>query len=157
MSNRMRWRAGETNPVICPVDSPTVIEIGDLVFLDTDDAKPFKDMPDQGTLVSNQQITKDSFLGVAMQASRAGDSKPIRVATTGVFEFEVASTTIELGEMLGAAEDGAGVTIQNQIVRTVATSDRALGRCAKRLNPAGTKVEISIVSTSIAGGVQDHT
>ena len=31
MSNKMRWRYGDTNPVQAPVASSTVIEIGDLV------------------------------------------------------------------------------------------------------------------------------
>src|SRR3954466_1580321 len=37
MSNTMRWRYGDTCPVMLPVDSATVIEIGDMLFLDTDD------------------------------------------------------------------------------------------------------------------------
>ena len=40
MANTMRWRYGETNPVVLPVASATVIEIGDLVVLDTGTAKP---------------------------------------------------------------------------------------------------------------------
>ncbi len=46
MSNIMRWRYGETWPVMLPVDSTTVIEIGDLVYLDTDDAKPASSQAD---------------------------------------------------------------------------------------------------------------
>ena len=49
MANTMRWRYGDTNPVMLPVDSATVIEIGDLVYLDTDDAKPASAQADQGT------------------------------------------------------------------------------------------------------------
>ena len=40
MSDKMRWRYGETNPVVAEVDSTTVIEIGDLLYLDGDDVKP---------------------------------------------------------------------------------------------------------------------
>ena len=40
MSDILRWRYGDTSPVVIPVDSATVIEIGDLVYLDTEDAKP---------------------------------------------------------------------------------------------------------------------
>jgi hypothetical protein len=47
MADTMRWRYGETNPVLVPVDSRTVIEIGDLVYLDTDDAKPASAQADQ--------------------------------------------------------------------------------------------------------------
>ncbi len=40
MADSLRWRYGETNPIVLPVDSATVIEIGDLVYLETDDVRP---------------------------------------------------------------------------------------------------------------------
>ena len=36
----MRWRYGDTNPVVAAVAAGTVIEIGDLLWQDTDNAKP---------------------------------------------------------------------------------------------------------------------
>lgn len=32
MSDKMRWRYGDTNPVVAAIDAATVIEIGDLVY-----------------------------------------------------------------------------------------------------------------------------
>jgi hypothetical protein len=154
MANTMRWRYGDTCPVILPVDSATVIEIGDMVYLDTDDAKPASSQADQGSELSNQQLFHDLFAGVAMQASRAGDTQPIRVATTGVFEFDVLSTTLEVGDMLGSDENVAGVALLNQTVAKVANANAAVGRCAKRLNPAGTRVLVDIVSSVLKGGTQ---
>jgi hypothetical protein len=49
MSDKMRWRYGDTNPVVAAVDSSTVIEIGDLLYQDTDDAKPASSQADQGS------------------------------------------------------------------------------------------------------------
>ena len=40
MSSTMRWRYGETNPIVLPVASATVIEIGDLVYFDSGTVKP---------------------------------------------------------------------------------------------------------------------
>jgi len=40
MSDKMRWRYADTNPVVAAVDADSVIEIGDLVWQDIDDAKP---------------------------------------------------------------------------------------------------------------------
>jgi hypothetical protein len=37
----------------------------------------------------------------------------------------------------------------------VATSNLAIGRCAKRVNPASTRVLIDVVSTVLRGGPQD--
>lgn len=154
MANTMRWRYGDTCPVVLPVDSATVIEIGDLVFLDIDDAKPAAMQIDQGTELANQQLFHDIFAGVAMQASRAGDTQPIRVATTGVFEFDIASTTLEVGDLIGSKENVAGVALLNQTVGKVTNANAAVGRCAKRLNPAGTRVLVDIVSSTVKGGTQ---
>ena len=43
MASTMRWRYGDTSPVMMPVDAATVIEIGDLLFYDMDDAKPARE------------------------------------------------------------------------------------------------------------------
>jgi len=154
MANTMRWRYGDTCPVMLPVDSATVIEIGDLVYLDTDDAKPASSQTDQGTESANQQLFHDNFAGVAMQASRSGDTQPIRVATTGVFEFDCLSTTLEVGDMMSSDENAGGTALLNQTVAKVTNANMAVGRCAKRLNPAGTRVLVDIVSSMLKGGTQ---
>jgi hypothetical protein len=156
MSDTLRWRYGDTNSIVLPVDSATVIEIGDLVWLDTDDAKPASAQADLGTEAQNQEAFHDKFAGVAMQRSRAGDTTPIRVATTGVFEFDTPNVTYEVGALLGPKGTGASeaVGLSNQTIESVATENLAVGRCAKRLNPAGTKVFVDIVSTVLRGGPQ---
>lgn len=154
MSHQMRWRYGDTNPVMLPVDSSTVIEVGDLVYLDTDDAKPASSQADQGLLSTNQETFHDGFAGVAMQASAAGDTDSIRVATTGVFGFDCSAGTFEVGDLVGVAENAAGTELENQAVVAVTVANRALGRCCKRLNPAGTAVFVDIVSTVAKGGPQ---
>ena len=154
MASTMRWRYGDTSPVMMPVDAATVIEIGDLLYYDTDDAKPAASMPDQGTEGGNQQLFHDLFAGVAMQASAAGDSDPIRVATTGVFEFDCVSATVEIGDLLGGDENVGGTALLNQTVVEVANANAAVGRCAKRVNPAGTRVLVDIVSSIVHGGTQ---
>jgi hypothetical protein len=150
----MRWRYGETSPVMLPVDSATVIEIGDIVFLDTDDAKPASAIPDQGTELANQQFFHDVFAGVAMQASAAGDTDPIRVATAGVFEFDCLSATLEVGDLMSSDENAGGTALLNQTVAKVTAASAAIGRCAKRVNPAGTRVLVDIVSAVLRGGPQ---
>lgn len=154
MANTMRWRYGDTSPVILPVDATTVIEIGDMVYLETDDARPAFAQADQGTEPANQQLFHTKFAGVAMQASPNGDSTPIRVATTGVFEFDILSTTLEVGDLIGSKENVAGVALLNQSVTKVTSANAAVGRCAKRLNPVGTRTLVDIVSTISLGGPQ---
>ena len=154
MSNAMRWRYGDTNPVMVPVDSATVIEIGDLLYLDTDDAKPASDQADQGTAGANQQEFQGKFVGVAMQCSASGETGSIRIATSGVFEFACDATTFEIGDLLGPPENSSGTALENQKLEVVGSEASALGRCAKRVNPARNKVLVDIVSTVMRGGPQ---
>ena len=154
MSDKMRWRYGDTNPVVAAVDNATVIEIGDLVYQDVDDAKPASAQADQGSETANQELFADKFLGVAMQRSRSGDTDPIRVAATGVFEFDCPSGTFELGDMVGADENAGGNALLDQQVAAVSASKYAIGRVAKRVAAAATSVLVDIRSTIMTGGVE---
>jgi hypothetical protein len=151
----MRWRYGETNPVVLPVASATVIEIGDLVYLDTT-AKPAGGLAYGASLAATQEAFHDAFAGVAMQQSRAGDTQSIRVATTGVFEFACASATLEVGARIGVDDNVAGDALVNQQVIAVdgASPQLSIGYCAKRVNPAGTSVLVDVVSTVSHAGPQ---
>ena len=157
MSDKMRWRYGDTNPVVAAVDSATVIEIGDLVYQDIDDAKPASAQADQGSETNNQTTLAENFLGVAMQRSAAGDTAPIRVATTGVFEFDCPSGVYELGTLVGVDENVAGTGLLNQQVDAVPSAALAIGRVAKRVASAATSVLIDVCSTVMAGGVAGTT
>lgn len=154
MADVMRWRYGDTNPVVFEVDSSTVIEIGDLLYLVSDDVRPASSLADAGTEAANQEAFHDDFAGVAMQRSRDGDTDPVRVATTGVFDFDCPSGTFEVGDLMGADEAASGTQLEDQIVDGVATENLAIGRVAKRVNPAGTHVLVNIVSTVMHGGPQ---
>ena len=153
MSDKMRWRYGDTNPVIAAVDADTVIEIGDLVYQETDDVRPASQQADQGTKLANQELFSNKFLGVAMQRSRSGETAPIRVATTGVFEFDCPNTAFELGDMVGVDENAAGDALLNQQVAKVAAAKYAVGRDAKRQSGTIT-VLVDIRSTVMTGGVE---
>ncbi|HEY4759724.1 MAG TPA: hypothetical protein VIH42_04015 [Thermoguttaceae bacterium] len=154
MTDKMRWRYGDTNPVIAAVDAATVIEIGDLVYQETDDVRPASSQEDQDSETANQELFADKFLGVAMQRSRTGETAPIRVATTGVFEFDCPSGTFELGNLIGVDEDAAGTALLNQQVAPVSLSKYAIGRVAKREASNTTNVLIDIRSTVMTGGVE---
>ena len=184
MSDKMRWRYGDTNPVVAAVDSATVIEIGDLVYQDVDDARPasrlISEMPQShpdryqdlqetiqpsvgegmATTTATQEIPQelfaDNFLGVAMQRSRSGDTESIRVATTGVFEFDCPAGLYELGDLMGVDQIVDGPALANQTVTPVDGAKLAISRVAKRV-PApysATSVLVDIRSTVMTGGIR---
>ncbi len=156
MANTMRWRYGETNPVVLPVASATVIEIGDLVYYDSGTAKPADALTYGASLAATQEAFHDKFAGVAMQQSRDGDTQDIRVATTGVFEFDAASATFDVGDRIGVDDNAGATALVNQQVIGVNTAnpELSIGYCAKRVNPAGTKVLVDVVSTVSHAGPQ---
>ena len=158
MANIMRWRYGETNPVTLPVDSATDIEIGDMVLLDTDDAKPASSINDIGgagpaTLAAAQEQLHDSFVGVAMQRSRAGDTQAIRIATSGVFEFDCHSATFEFGDRVGVESSDNEPLADQSVVRVTENEPQlSIGQVAKRVTTADTKVLVQILSTVMRDG-----
>lgn len=156
MGDRMRWRYGDTNPVIADVDPDTVIEIGDLLWQDQDDAKPASMAATDGDrhVFGLDEIFVRKFLGVAMQRSRAGDASPIRVATTGVFEFDcVPPITCELGDLIGPQISHENPQLANQRVVKVGLASCAIGRAAKRHSTPALCVLVDIRSTVMTGGV----
>lgn len=154
MANKMRWRYGDTNPITLPVATDVVIEIGDLVGASSGAAHPASAFEDLGSEAGNQEAFHDIFAGVAMQASPAGENTPIRIATTGVFEFDCPSATHEVGILLGADEGGSGDVLEDQVIVAVSTANLAVGRCVKRDATASSKVLVEIVSTLTLGGPQ---
>ncbi len=154
MANTMRWRYGDTNPVTLPVNTGYTIDIGELVYLDVNSAKPVSSLSDQGTLAANQEMMHDKFLGVAMQATDAGGAAAIRIATSGVFEFQCLSETFEVGDLIGGREEASGTELETEIVTGVATENLSIGRCAKRVPTSGNKVLVDLVSTVTRGGPQ---
>ena len=156
MTDKMRWRYGDTNPVVAAVNAATVIEIGDLLWQDVDNAKPASALAGQGDKAVLQEAFAFKFLGVAMQRSRAGETAPLRVATTGVFEMDCPASTFELGDMVGpdATVPPAGSSLLCQQVVKVAQSAGAVGRVARRAAVSATSVLVDIRSTVMTGGVE---
>jgi len=153
MSNTLRYRRGDTNPVFAAPASVTVIEIGDLLYLDasTKAPKPASDQSNEGNLLANQMEFHDNFLGVAEQASADGDTDDIRIATSGDFEFPCASATFDLGDLIGAVEASNGTELEDQKVVAVDGEYASIGRCCQPEDSANTAVMVRIRSTVMEG------
>lgn len=154
MSDRMAsWQYGEPNPVITKaVASADVIEVGDLV-IDSGSGvvKAMSAVTWDTNIATTQEAGHDAFLGVAQERSRSGDTNPIRVHTTGVHEFDCASATFEIGDLVGPAKQ-SGNGIESQKVVAVATPNLAIGRVAKRYGSNTTKVLVAVDSVKMNGG-----
>lgn len=140
-------------PVLCPVDSATVIAVGDLLWLNTDDVRPATAQADQGTESLSQAAFHGNFAGIAMEASGNGESDPIQVATGGVWDCTCPSASFDIGDLIGPTEAGSGDTLQDQQVAGVSSVSEAIGRCV--LTAASTTtVRVEFVSSVFRGGAQ---
>ena len=94
MANVMRHRTGAKNPILVDVASATVVEVGDLICLTSN----YATTPSQlGSLAASLGDIAETFLGVAMSASANGETTPVRVATTGVFEYPCDAGSVYIG------------------------------------------------------------
>lgn len=145
----LRYKYGDANPVVSPaVVTDTVIQPGDLV---TDTPAAAADVTWDTDLATTQEAFHDAFLGVSGQRSRDGDTDPIRVNTTGVFEFDCAAATFDLGDLVGPAK-ATGNALESQKVVAVASANLAIGRVAKAYGSNTTKVLVRVESTVMTGG-----
>ncbi len=146
MTDNFRLRFDDVDRHLGLVDSDVAVAIGDLLYFDGDDVKPASSQTDQESLADNQALFASRFAGVAMQASELGENEPIRFAADGIFEFECASGTWELGDLVGACENEGGNALLNQQVAAVARPENALGFVA-RYEPAATnRVRVRLLS-----------
>lgn len=159
MADSLRYRYGETNPVQIPHKSGVALGIGDLCFEDPDDSsllKPASSYAWGGSLGATQQSFAAQFAGVNLQrwdgtnlptGNKDGDQ---RVATSGIFEFDVAAgTPLKVGDFVAPAQNIGGTTaLENQTVVKTTTKAAAIGRVEKNVANAS-KVLVRIFSAKL--------
>lgn len=146
MPNVHRLRHTDPQRVIrAPVDSATVIEVGDQLFYDTDDVKPASDITFVTSLTVTKQDFADRFAGIAMTASAAGETDPVTVATEGVFEMDCAAAQFELFEFVTPSDDGSQ-TLDDQSVVETSTGAEAIAWVAKRYGANTTRVLVELLT-----------
>ncbi len=151
MSNRVRFRSGQVELRKVRVDAETVIEAGDLVWLDTDDIKPASAFAWTTNLATTQANFAAKFLGVAHQPSAAGETDPISVDVSpfAIYEFDVASATYEVGGLLGPDEGSS--TLMHQQLETVAAAGSAIARSVEYRGSSHTKLRVQFASAFHCG------
>lgn len=150
MSNQLRLRSGQVQLHKLRVDSGTVLEAGDLVFLDADDVKPAADFPWDTDLPTTQGAFAAVFLGVAHQQSAEGDTDDVSIDLSpgSVYEFDVNSATYEVGGLL--APDESSLTLMNQQLEAAA-GNSSIARAAEYKAAASTKLRVTFASAFHAG------
>lgn len=150
MANNLRYRHGPQLLVDCAVDSTTVIEAGDMVYLDTDDVKPATSFTFTTNVATTQANFAAVFVGIANAQSRNGDTDDIAVdiSNLSVYEMACASATAEIGDDYAPDTTGAtsSDTLMDQTLEQPAAATSAIARCVKRKVVASTVVEVVFAS-----------
>jgi hypothetical protein len=170
MSDKFRYRRGDTKPILMVPDSAAAIHVGDLVFQDpsTKKVRSAASMINQGSETLNQQTLHDLFAGVAMQRGGALESGEVSfnlnplpgqivVATAGEFEFDCPATAFQPGDLVGGCNNAGGTALLAQQIKKVTAVANAIGVAVPEAGAVGvsrTSVVIRIVNTIIDGGQQ---
>lgn len=147
-----RYIRGETNPVFVTVATAKAVSTGALVGMSSDTLVNASDTAWVDTIATAQATFKALFLGVAAQDKVANvarvhgnsDDNVIRVATSGIWEFDCASATFAVGDLVGPAK-ASGNAVEDEKVAAVATESLAIGRVVESAASA-TKVKVQILS-----------
>lgn len=130
-----------------PVDSAQTIDIGELCWLNTNDARP----ADQATYGADLPITQANFaklfIGVAMDTSETGDTREIAIATEGVFELICAAAQFEIGDLVGVDDNtGSTALLPAQVIASGENGAiGAIGRVVRRYGANTTRVLVELL------------
>jgi len=133
--------------VAAAYDGSIAVQIGDLMFLDGDDAKPASSQADQGAEAANQRLFARRFLGVSAEKKLAADpAGTIQVTKVGEYDYDCESATWEVGELVTIDEAASGTALHNQKLVKTTDADLAIGYCSKREPNATTRVRVVLTS-----------
>lgn len=151
---------GDTRPVIAPVATAQAVAVGDIVGLSSGNTVRAEDTTWDTNTATTQAAFALLFLGVSGQRKTAavarvdgnGEDNRIRIDADGIWEFDCASATFAVGDLVGPAKQ-TGNALESQKVVAVATENLAIGRVAEA-GASVTRVKVKILSVKMPAGRQ---
>lgn len=145
----MRHRYGPQMIVRAAVDSGTEIANGDLLILDTDDAKPASSQAWDTDLATTLGAFNNHFLGIAQADHPAGSGAsldfPVDISPMAVYEMDCDSETHEVGDMMTPVKASGNALLPAKLKKTT-TAASACARCIRRDPLAQTRVMVRFQS-----------
>ncbi len=156
MPNSLSFRSGQVALQKFRVETTSVVEPGDLIFLDETVIRPASETPWNVDLATTQQDFANTFLGIAHEQSANGESDPLSVdvSATSVYEFDVTSSTFEFGNALGP-EGGTSVLLDQQLA-FVGTAAQAIARAMEYTDQMVTRLRVSFASAYATSSVNTN-
>ena len=143
----LTFRSGQIELRKFRVASDTIIEVGDLIYIDnSNQAKPASDFSWNTNLPTTQADFSAVFAGIAYSRSADGDTNPVsvNVSPNSVYEADATSATFEVGTPLAPAEGSSTLTTQQ--LETVADPLNAIARAAEYHEQSSSRVRFTIAS-----------
>src|SRR5262245_27901317 len=146
------YRRGETNPILCQVQTIQAVNCGDFAALSSGWVYRASDQT-YTSLSAAQFPFVANFAGISNQpkvsrtakaGTGGGRNNYMRLSSEGVFEFDCYATTLDVGTLVGPAQDrGSASQLDNQKVDQVTDRTRAIGVVEEEKDVAGTtKVKV---------------
>jgi hypothetical protein len=133
----VRHRFGPQFLIRVAVDSATAIQAGDLLFLDSGEAKPAAAETWDTDLATTQANFNNHFLGIAQADHEAGSGDlsdfPVDISPMAVYEMDCESEEHEVGDLLAPAK-AAGNALVSSTLKKAGSAAAGCGRCVRR-NP----------------------
>lgn len=147
MANSPNHRYGPVKFVRPSVDSSIVVYQGDLVWLNTDDARAAGSFAWDTSEAVTQRTFADVFMGVShsYKASGSADFINVDVGAQSVYEFTCDSATYEVGNTFGVSTNGSD-TVYSQKLKKTSTKAQCVGFAVNRATSASTSVLASFAS-----------
>lgn len=147
-----QYQYGGSNPTIATVATAKAVAVGDLCGMSSGTLVKASDTTWNTDLATTQSDFRALFLGVSGQQKDANLARVfgnatdnvIRIDAGGVFVFDCASATFEVGDFVGPAKQ-TGNALEDQKVVKVSTEATAIGRVVER-GTSITRVKIQILS-----------
>ena len=155
MADKYRFRSGQMQLRQYQVASATVIERSDMLYIDTtaNEVKNAAAFPwGGGTLSLEQTDFANLFVGIAYEASASGDTDDISVdvSADAVYEFDVASATYEVGDLLGPDENSGA--FHDQQLEKSSTTVRSIARSFEHKASSVTSLRVTFASVHNLSG-----
>lgn len=127
-------------------DGSLRVDEGDLVFHDTDDAKPASSVTAGIDEAADQATFAPKFAGIAKERKLSADQAGnLDVIPDAVVKMPCVSATFEVGDFVAATRDGGAALVRRKVKKTTTAAHR-IGYVVKREASAVTEVWVRLLS-----------
>lgn len=157
MANNPNHRYGPVQFVRPSVDSAIVVYQGDLVWLNTDDARAAGSFAWDTSEAVTQKTFADVFMGVShsYKASGTVDFINVDISAQSVYEFTCDSATFEIGNTFGVSTNGSD-TVYSQKLKKTSTRAQCMAIAMNRATSAATAVNVRLASAYNPGSANSN-